>query len=388
MQTAYDYIVLGAGITGLCIAREIKRRSPAASILILEKEPRLGAHGSGRNSGVMHSGIYYPEHSLKAKVCSEGAREMVAYCRERKLPVNPMGKVVVPTKQDDDQQVDVLYQRAIANGANARIIDEAELKELEPFARTASGRALFSPDTSVIDPMAVLQSLAGELEEQGVKLLLASPCLSARPASSSVTTPSGRFTYGYLVNATGQFSDHVARHFSVGSDYTLLPFKGMYFKVAKEAGVHFNRLIYPVPDLNMPFLGIHSVTTIDGDMYFGPTAIPAFGREHYQGLKGIELGEAAVISYYLMLQYVKDNQGFRRFAHDEAGRFMKKRFAESAQKLVPAIKAEHLLPSNKVGIRAQLLDKRNHQLVTDFVVEHHDNTTHILNAISPAFTCG
>ena len=383
---AFDYIVLGAGVSGLTIAKRIKHHNSAASILILEKEKLLGAHGSGRNSGVMHSGIYYPENSLKAKVCLNGSRAMIDYCSEYKLPVNRLGKVIVPTTQADDKQIDMLYARANNNGANVYIIDRQQLKEIEPFARTASGRALFSPDTSVVDPKLILQQLYQDLIDQGVKIEFSSPCLAASPEKSEIRTKNTNYSYGHLINATGQFADQLAHIFIVGQEYVLLPFKGIYYRLSSDSGINLQRLVYPVPDLNVPFLGVHSVNTIDGDSYFGPTALPAFGREHYKGLEGINFQDALSISYRLCEQYVRNQQGFRQFSHDEAGRFKKSKFVKAAQNLIPAVKAEHLLSSNKVGIRAQLLNKKTHQLVMDFMVEHRKNSTHILNAISPAFT--
>jgi L-2-hydroxyglutarate oxidase LhgO len=383
----YDAIIIGAGITGLSIARELKRQSSGISILILEKEQRLGAHGSGRNSGVLHSGVYYPETSLKAKVCGRGAAAMAAFCEEYDLPINRIGKVIVPVRGEDDPQLELLYTRANNNGANVSMLDEFQLRDIEPEARSATGRALYSPDTAVVDPKSILECLYTLLRSEGVDILFNSPVLKADPDKNQVEiSPDKKFTYGRLFNATGQFTDRIAHIFGIGKKYTLLPFKGIYYKLCKGSGLHINSLIYPVPDLNVPFLGVHSVKSIDDEIYFGPTAVPAFGREHYQGLKGIELQDGLSISYHLLQQYVRNRQGFRQFAHEEAGRFMKKKFTEAAQVLVPNLRQEHLVTSNKIGIRAQLLDREKHELVMDFLIERKDNTVHVLNAVSPAFT--
>jgi L-2-hydroxyglutarate oxidase LhgO len=386
MAESFDYIILGAGISGLAIARGLKKNDPSASILILEKESTLGVHGSGRNSGVMHSGIYYPENTLKAKVCLNGSRAMVEYCLEHGLPVNKLGKVIVPTSQEDDKQIDVLFARAKNNGATASIIDEQELKEIEPFARTASGRALFSPETAVVNPMLILEHISQNLIDQGVQIIFDSPCISANPEKLEIQTKNNRYSYGHLINATGQFADQLAHLFDVGQEFVLLPFKGIYYKLAEDSGINLQRLVYPVPDLNVPFLGVHSVKTIDGNSYFGPTAVPAFGRENYKWLEGINIKDAISISYHLCEQYIRNEQGFRQFSHEEAGRFLKPMFVKAAKKLIPAVEAKHLLSSDKVGIRAQLLNKNTHQLVMDFVVESRKDSTHVLNAISPAFT--
>ena len=181
-------------------------------------------------------------------------------------------------------------------------------------------------------------------------------------------------------------ADQVARMFDIGSKYALLPFKGIYYSLDEQSGIHLNGLVYPVPDLGVPFLGVHSVRTIQGKVYLGPTAVPAFGRENYRGLTGIRAGDAGRIAYQLAQQYINNNQGFRKFAHEEAGRFLKSRFTEAAQLLIPRLENRHLRPSQKVGIRAQLVDKERHELVMDFLVEKRANSTHILNAVSPAFT--
>ncbi len=386
MQRSFDFLILGAGITGLCLAKEIKSHNIHASVLILEKEILLGAHGSGRNSGVLHSGIYYPKNSLKAKLCSQGAIAMESYCQQQQLPVNKIGKVIVPTSDFDDIQIDRLYQRGLVNGVNVSIIDRQQLKEIEPFTQTASNRALFLPDTAVVDPIAVLNHLCQELGSLGVKIIFNCPGEKIYPERNSIETRKGKFNYGYLINSTGQFSDKISHKFGVGKQYTQLPFKGRYYKLATISGIKFKRLVYPVPNLNVPFLGIHSVTTIHGDSYFGPSAFPAFGRENYKGLEGIELTEALNISFHLIEQYLRNEQGFREFSKEEAKRILKMNFFAAAKLLVPKLKEKHLLASDKVGIRAQLLDKKSHQLIMDFIVEHKGNTTHILNAISPAFT--
>ncbi len=386
MEVLFDFIVLGAGISGLAIATKIKQKHPEASILILEKEKSLGMHGSGRNSGVMHSGIYYPENSLKAKVCSSGSKAMVEYCLDRGLPVNRLGKVIVPTNEKDDGTIDLLYKRAKSNGVTVAILDAQELADVEPFARSASGRALFSPDTAIVNPKLILEQLYHDLVGQGVQFEFESPCISVVVGKSEIQTKNTRYTYGHLINATGQFADQLAHIFDVGRRYVLLPFRGSYYKLSEHSGIQLQRLVYPVPDLNVPFLGVHSVNSIGGISYFGPNAVPAFGREHYKGLKGASFKEGLSIGYYLLEQYIRDQQGFRRFSHNEAGRLMKSNFVQAVQKLVPSVKAEYLLPSNKVGIRAQLLDTETHQLVMDFLVERREKSTHVLNAVSPAFT--
>jgi L-2-hydroxyglutarate oxidase LhgO len=383
----YDLIILGAGITGLSVARQKILHEPDCRILIIEKETKIGMHGSGRNSGVLHSGIYYPKNTLKARFCADGSNLMLEYCKENNLPVLQCGKVVLPTKIEDDSQIDLLYDRGVNNGAMVSIISKKELKEIEPEAETITERALYSPNTSVVDPFAILNHIKTELKRAGVKILFNEKVESADPDSSTIKTNKHNiFKYNQLVNCTGQYSDVVSKIFNIGEKYTLLPFKGLYYGLNKASNIKFNGLIYPVPDLKIPFLGIHTVKLVDDSIYFGPTAIPAFGREHYQGFKGVNAKDATIISYHLLRQYISNKNGFRAYANQETSRFRKSEFLKSLQRLVPRLSESDLITSQKVGIRAQLLNKESNELIMDFLVENIDNTTHVLNAVSPAFT--
>lgn len=387
MAKNYDLIVLGAGITGLSVARQKILDEPDCKILIIEKECKAGMHGSGRNSGVLHSGIYYPTDTLKAKFCSEGSKLMANYCKKNNLPIVKCGKVVLPTKAEDKGQIDILYERGLKNGASVKIISQKELSEIEPEANTMTQRALYSPNTSVVDPYAILDKIQTELNNSGVTILFNEKVISANPDQSTIkTNKDNNFKYKHLINCTGQHSDIVSKIFNVGKKYTLLPFKGLYYGLNKNSNIQLNGLIYPVPDLNVPFLGIHSVKLVDGGIFFGPTAIPAFGREHYQGFKGVNIKEASSISYHLLRQYISNKQGFRSYTHQEASRFLKSEFLKSMQSLIPRLSSGDLIESEKVGIRAQLLDTERNELVMDFIVKRVDNTTHVLNAVSPAFT--
>jgi len=386
MASCYDFLVVGGGIIGLTLARELSERHPGARIAVTEKESFLGRHGSGRHSGVLHSGIYYPEGSLKARLCSAGSKAMAAYCEERGLPLARLGKVVLPLREEDDARLGLLLRRGQANGARVEILDEHQLLEREPSARTATGRALFSPDTAVVEPGAVVGCLAEELRANGVKLVMGAEVRQVIAESNLVKTGRETISCGWVFNCAGQFADKVAHLFGVGRRYTLLPFKGIYYRLSPDSRVRCNGLIYPVPDLNVPFLGVHYTRKLDGSVYLGPTAVPALGREHYQGVQGLDLREGAIILLHLARQYLANKQDFRRFAHEEALRFLRSRFADAARALTPDLRSEDLLPSAKVGIRAQLLDREKRELVMDFLVERGERSTHVLNAISPAFT--
>jgi len=381
-----NYIIIGAGIVGLSVAREIRFREPEASILVLEKENKLGMHGSGRNSGVIHSGIYYKKGTLKAKVCADGAKAILAYCSEKNLPINRIGKVIVPTNEEEDVQLKLLEKRASVNNAYVEIINESQLREIEPAVYSATGNALYSPNTSVIDPVSVMLQLYKDLTQQNIKILLSSRVSNADPCKSMLHVGGKTYKYDFLVNAAGQHSDRVAKMYDVGMSYALIPFRGSYYKLRHDSRININHLIYPVPDLDIPFLGIHSVTAINGDIYFGPSAIPALGREHYSGVKGLEFSQAFNTMYYLFGEYIRNSQGFRRYTHEELSRIYKKKFTVACQKLIPSLTNRDLIKSEKVGIRAQLYDISKRKLEMDFVIRRKDNTVHVLNGVSPAFT--
>jgi len=387
MKKNFDFLIIGGGIVGLSLARQLRiSYGDSVSIGVLEKESAVGRHSSGRNSGVMHSGIYYAGGTLKARVCGTGAREMMSWCEERGLPVLRCGKVLVPARLEDASQVDVLLDRARQNGVEARRLDRKELAELEPEARSATGDAIWCPGTSVIDPKSALLHIADELSDAGVSIMTGEAFLGLGPERDSVVTTREQIGYGHLINAAGLHADKVAHAFGVGKRYVLLPFRGAYWKLSPNSGLDIRHLVYPVPDLQVPFLGVHTTTTASGSTYFGPTAMPALGRENYKGLEGLEGSEVAKILSRLGYQFASNRQGFRNLALQEGKKMFKAGFVREAQLLIPRLKAQHLLPCDKVGIRAQMLDLERRELVMDFLIEKGKSQTHILNAISPAFT--
>lgn len=386
MKTA-DYVLIGAGIVGITVALELKRRYPEARITLLEKETALGKHSSGRNSGVLHSGIYYPPGTLKAQVCRQGAIEMKEFHHEHNLKLKECGKLLVVADPQDALQLDMLVERATQHAIPVEQLDEQQLSVIEPEARSATGRALYVSSTAVGDPTAVMQILSNELSIKKIELHLGSRIIKVDENTRKIQIQSGEtIQYGHAVNTAGLYADKVAHQFGCGTRYTLLPFKGIYWKLNPDSGIRFNHLVYPVPDLRVPFLGVHTTTTVDGTAYLGPTAVPAFGRENYQGLQGVDSAEAYKITAILLKQYVQNRDGFRRLTWQEGRRYFKRWFAEAAQAIVPRIEAKHLLPTNKVGIRAQMFDMQEGKLMNDFLIEQGEHSTHILNAISPAWT--
>ena len=384
-----DVLILGGGMVGLSIAHQLLERGITNSITILDKEPELGLHSSGRNSGVLHAGLYYKPGSLKARVCIEGARRLRNWVEERDLPLNPCGKVIVPPRAELDGQLDILADRGKANGAKVEFWDADQLKELIPEARTASGRALWSPNTAVVKPIRVVHRLRQELAERGVNFHHVHQGFKPRPEQKQLTIKNGsNLSYGHVFNCTGLQADRVAMAFGVGDQYTLLPFKGIYWQLKTSSPCQPRTNLYPVPDLNVPFLGVHFTPSADAIpvVSIGPTATPAFGREHYRGLEGIEPGMAATNLKIITSQYLANRGGFRRYVHEQAFLALPPLLIRAAQELIPSLKPEHIELSQKVGIRSQLFNRLTEQLEDDFLCLPGPNSTHVLNAISPAFT--
>ena len=384
-----DVLILGGGMVGLSIAHQLFERDITRRIVILDKEQELGRHSSGRNSGVLHAGIYYKPGSIKAQVCVEGAGRLRAWVEERDLPINPCGKVIVPPRAELDSQLEILAERGKANGATVEFLDSGQLKDLIPEARSASGRALWSPNTAVVKPISVIRRLQKELRQRGVKILQGQNLINARPTHRQLELADGtHLDYGYLFNCTGLQADRVARDFGVGDDYTLLPFKGLYWQLKANCPYQPKTNLYPVPDLNVPFLGVHFTPSADAIpvVSIGPTATPALGRENYRGLQAIEPGMAARNFGVLMGQYISNLGGFRRYTHEQAFLALPHFLLRAAQELIPSVKAEHIELSQKVGIRSQLFNRKTKRLEDDFLCVAGPSSTHVLNAISPAFT--
>lgn len=377
----FDIVICGAGVVGLTLARELAGRG-RRRVLVVEKEQGLGRHASGRNSGVLHAGVYYARDSLRARTCLEGNRRMKDYCRLRGLPLLETGKVIVARSPAELPGLTALFERARDNGAAVRMIDEAELAAIEPNARTA-GQALYSPETAVVEPRRVLDSLAGELRDQGLELAFGVKVLGLR-GRDVLVTDAGEIGFGLFINAAGAHADTVARHFGLGGRYRSIPFKGIYRKLRPERAATIRGSVYPVPDPRNPFLGVHFTRGASGGVYIGPTAIPALGRENYGLLSGID-AEAPAILWRDASLFVR-NPKFRAVALTEPRKYWFPYFFRDAQKLVKELLPSDLEATDKAGIRPQLVDWETGELVMDFVIERADNSLHILNAISPAFT--
>lgn len=380
----FDYVIVGAGIVGLTVASELKRQQPAASVAILEKESAPGMHASGRNSGVMHCGIYYGSETLKAKVCADGARRMVEFAEAEGIAVNRCGKVVLATSEEQLPTVEKLLRNAQENRIEAVHIDAHQLNEIEPYAAPGVA-AIYCPSTAVIDSAAIVQRIREKLTNEGVQFFF-DCAFQGREKSRNIKTAHGDIGYGFLINCAGAYADAVAKSFGIGDEYALVPFKGIYWKLSQAANHKVRANIYPVPDVSMPFLGVHLTRVISGDVYVGPTAIPAFGRENYGLVQGMNLAESLGISYQLAGMYLRNENNFRKLAHVEMGKYNKKNFLAAAQKLMPSLTEADMVPTPKAGIRPQLVNTRTRKLEMDYILAATDDSLHVMNAISPAFT--
>lgn len=377
-----DYLVVGAGILGLSVAKNIVDKNPNAKVVIIDKEKDIGLHASGRNSGVLHAGFYYHPDSLKAKFTRIGNEELTKYCEEKGLRINKCGKVVVARSEEDLKTLYELKRRGDANGVQLYVVDEKELSEIEPNAKTFQ-KALWSPRTAVVDPKEVINHILKDLIDREVRVELGRP-YRARLEANSVLVEGMIIEYGKLVNCAGLYADKIAKDFGLSKDYILMPFKGVYLNyVGEKKFIKTN--IYPVPNIKNPFLGVHFTLKVDGKIKIGPTAMPCFWRENYSGFSGFRMSEFKEIVYWNIKLFLK-NQLFRATAFEELTKYIKSFMVKEASKLVKFMEGSSLWEWAKPGIRPQLLNINTLELVQDFLVEADKTSVHILNAVSPAFT--
>lgn len=378
-----DFLVIGGGIVGLSIARELAGRHPGAKITVLEKEPTLGAHASGRNSGVLHAGFYYTADSLKARFTRDGNAAMRTFCTEKGLRINPCGKLVVAKNPGELPALETLFSRGKANGVTLERLTLAEAKAIEPRVKTCEW-ALFSPTTASIDPLEVLTAVAADARARGVEVLLGERYCGW--SGHAVRTSRGERRAGYIINAAGLYADKVARDFGFSRDYYLLPFKGLYL-YASPGTPRLATNIYPVPNLANPFLGVHFTVTVDGKVKIGPTAIPCFWREQYGWFENFDAGEALEIVLREAALFTRAQFNFRELAMEELRKQFRPHIVKLAGELAEFVRTEHYATWGRPGIRAQLVDVKNRKLEMDFRIEHDSRSLHVLNAVSPAFTC-
>jgi (S)-2-hydroxyglutarate dehydrogenase len=383
MAQVYDIVVVGGGIVGLGTALALKAREPQLRLAIAEKGARVAGHQTGHNSGVIHSGLYYKPGSLKAQLCVEGGRRMVAFCQEHAIPYRLCGKVVVATETAELDRLAELHRRGTANGVpGLRRLGPDELKEIEPHA--AGVAALHVPSTGIVDYTRVSEVMAELLKQQGVDLLLNAEVTGVReePGQLQVTTGQGTLLTRQLINCAGLHSDRVARLMGVEPDVQIVPFRGEYYFLRPERANLVRGLIYPVPDPALPFLGVHLTSTVHGRVEAGPNAVLALAREGYTrtSFKGSDLWETLRFSGFQTMA----RRFWRTGCYEYYRSFSKRAFARSLQKLLPAITVDDLAPGG-AGVRAQAITSQG-ALVDDFRIVHAGRASHVLNAPSPAAT--
>ncbi|MUP37059.1 L-2-hydroxyglutarate oxidase [Labilibaculum euxinus] len=378
-----DYLIIGAGIVGLSLAYELTNRFPEKHIVLIEKEDRVACHASGRNSGVLHAGFYYSSDSLKARLCVEGNRLMKEFCREHEIAVKRCGKIVVAANEAELEGLHELERRGKRNGVEVSLIGTDELARIEPNAKTHK-QALYSPTTASVDPALVCEKLSEVLKKKGVRIHFAVRYL--RRKGGLILTNRSDYQAKRLINAAGLYADKIARDFGFSKHRVILPFKGIYLQYNGN-DLPCQTHIYPVPNLLNPFLGVHYTLTVHNRVNLGPTSIPAFWRENYSGFEGFKWGEFLQILYYEAKLFLFNSFNFRKLAIHEIRKYNRKHFVGLAKDLTHSCKANAFNEWLAPGIRAQLLNTETLKLEMDFLLEGDEHSLHILNAVSPAFTC-
>jgi L-2-hydroxyglutarate oxidase len=378
----FSFAIVGGGIVGLSTAVALGKRHTGARILVLEKEPALAWHQTGHNSGVIHSGIYYKPGSLKARFSKAGGVALVEFCRENDVACEICGKVIVATEAEELARLDNLYERGRENGLAVEKIGPKELKELEPHSTGLA--AIRVPSAGIVDYVGVAQAFARIVEERGGEIQTSSKVESIAEADGGVEigTNRGIFRARKLVNCAGLYSDRIAEMSGVDPGMKIVPFRGEYYELVPEKRYLVKNLIYPVPNPNFPFLGVHFTRTVQSGVEAGPNAVLGLAREGYKKTD-INLRELAeILSYPAFWKLAGKNW---RMGIEEIERsFSKKAFVRSLKRLVPEIREEDLYPVS-AGVRAQAMMKDG-RFIDDFLMVEGKNSLHVLNAPSPAAT--
>lgn len=378
-----SYVVIGAGIVGLATAYRLLADRPGAAVTVLDKENRVAAHQTGHNSGVIHAGVYYRPGSLKARLCLAGSRSMVEFCAANGIPFQVCGKLIVATDEAELPRLHALHERARANGLAARLLGPAEAAEHEP--RVACRAAIHVPSTGIVDFAAVCRSLAGMVEQAGgqVRLGVRVTAIRSRAGGGLVlSTTAGEVGADVLVNCAGLHADRVARLAGVVPPARIIPFRGEYYQLVPERRELVRGLIYPVPDPQFPFLGVHLTRMIDGNVHAGPNAVLATAREGYRWRRVNPRDVAGIAGWPGMWRLGRRHL---RYGLAEVRRSLsRRRFAADLARLVPELTAADIVRAGS-GVRAQAV-LRDGSLVDDFLVLARPGQVHVLNAPSPAAT--
>ncbi len=383
-QQWYDIVIVGGGIVGLATARELLMRRPGQRVAILEKESTIGQHQTGHNSGVIHAGVYYAPGSLKARLCTEGRLKTYEYCEEKGIPFEKCGKLIVAIEPEELPRLQNLWERATANGVpGIRMVGPEEIREIEPHS--AGIRGIFSPETGIVDWSRVASAYADDIIAAGGDILTGYEVNGIRRKGDWVllkTTFDEIIPTRYLITCAGLHSDRVAAMSGADKSPQIVPFRGDYLKLRPEKAYLTRGMIYPVPDPQYPFLGVHFTKRIDGEVWLGPNAVYAFAREGYGKL---DLSIRDNLETVLFPGFWKMVSQHWKMGVDEMVRdFNKKLFVATCQKYVPEVTEDDCIDGPS-GVRAQALGSDG-SLVDDFIVQTSDRIFHVRNAPSPAAT--
>ncbi len=387
MTSKYDLVILGGGVIGTAIARQFATKlGGRTKIALVEKEASLASHASGRNSGVVHSGINQKPGSMKGKFCVEGNRKLRQYARARRIPLEECGTVVLAKDRKEQHVLRELYRRGEANGVpDLEILDARLLAKIEPHARAVE--ALHSPTGSIVDSRWLVRSLAEDAKALGVSILLGTGVRGFKVENSGlkIETTQGEIACQLFVNSGGLYADRIARKLGCSRNYSIVPFRGQYFKLREEKRSLVRSMIYPSPNLEFPFLGVHFTKRTDGSVILGPNAVLAAGREAYSP-NDFSIRETLQTFTFPGLIRAAFNPVFTRMAASELlTAWDGKRFIALAKLLVPEVEPSDFF-RDAAGIRAQLISTKGN-LVDDFVIEWGENSVHVLNSVSPGMTC-
>ncbi|WP_134701134.1 L-2-hydroxyglutarate oxidase [Ammoniphilus sp. YIM 78166] len=378
----YDYIVVGGGIVGLSTAYALTERFPQARIAVIEKESTLAYHQTGHNSGVIHSGIYYKPGSLKARFSRAGGQQLRDFCDQYEIPYEMCGKVIVATEQHELPLLENLYKRGLENGINLTRIGREELKQIEPHTNGLA--AIHVKEAGIVKYKSVAETFARVIQERGGDILLNKTVVNIREKQSGIEVEcqNAVFTTEYLINCGGLHCDRIAAMQGIETNMKIIPFRGEYYELKPEKSYLVKHLIYPVPNPNFPFLGVHFTRMIDGHIHAGPNAVLSFKREGYKKTDFDLKDLTEVMLYPAFWKIARQNigEGWKEMVRS----FSKKVFVQSLQRLIPEVKEDDLVTSEN-GVRAQALTKDG-KLVDDFLIVSNERSIHILNAPSPAAT--
>ncbi len=383
MSGQYDVVIIGGGIIGLSTAMHLLQRHPRLRLAVLEKDGRLAGQQTGHNSGVIHSGIYYRPDSMKARFCVEGRASLVEFCEQSGIAYERCGKVIVATREEELPRLEALLERGLANGVEGlEMIEPARLREIEPHV--VAIRALWAPSTAIVDFTAIADEYGRRVRESGGEIHVGARVIGIvqRDGVSNVETENGEYRARFVINCAGLHADRIASLMGARPDVRIVPFRGEYYTLRQDRQHLVRGLIYPVPDPDLPFLGVHFTRNVRGYVEAGPNAVLATAREGYRKR------DVNVRDLFDTLGFA----GFWRVARREwktaaaefNRSFRKSVFVRDLQRMIPEVAADDLRPGGS-GVRAQAVS-RDGVLLDDFVIERTDNAVHVLNAPSPGAT--